>query len=511
MLTSANRIHQISQHEINDFDPNTPDMIKTIGKFHKDPKTLNMIDETAKSHSGDTDARHQKRSTLSNIIEVNKGYNLTVHDGDILMKTGRSATNCTNCLWPKSADGTVPVPYNLSSVYNANQVNLFKTAMEEIETLTCVRFVPRTTEKDYINIISGNGCASFVGRLGGGQMVGLSTAGCMYRGIIEHELDHALGFYHEHMRSDRDNYINVNFQYISPGEVGNFQKAKTNNLGLEYDYGSVMHYGNYDFSNTSNQPTLVPKPDPTVPIGQRAGLSILDISKINRLYQCNVCAYLLNAQNGTMTSANYPSAYPSNADCVWLIRSPSGQATLSFSAFDVQSSPDCTSDYIRIYDGPSTTSPVLLDKTCGTGLIPLIVASTNQMLVEFTSDSSVTGVGFKASYSSVQCGGNFFGVEGNFTSPGYPTAYNPNMDCTFNITAPVGYRISLSVSDFQLEYSQYCLCDYMEVLDHSDVYGPFCGTKNIPYITSSGNTLAVVFHSDRMNQMKGFLASFNFI
>ena len=38
-----------------------------------------------------------------------------------------------------------------------------------------------------------------------------------------------------------------------------------------------------------------------------------------------VCATLLNNKTGILTSDNYPSAYPDNGDCVWLIRVPSGK------------------------------------------------------------------------------------------------------------------------------------------------------------------------------------------
>ncbi|XP_075049426.1 embryonic protein UVS.2-like [Mixophyes fleayi] len=364
--------------------------------FEPDTEILNMVKAMEESHPAG-DAR-EPEDTFSRIIEVNKGYNITVQEGDLIIKTGRSATTCENCLWPKSADGTVPVPYTLSTAYN---LTLIRTSMQEYETLTCVRFIPRTTEKDFLNIVSAHGCMSYVGRTGGAQTVGIDIGGCMIRGAIQHELQHSLGFHHEHARSDRDDYVNIMYEYISPDVKSNFAKHTTNNLGLEYDYGSMMHYSRYAFTNTRNQATIVPKPDPNVPIGQRDGMSILDVSKVNRLYQCNVCGHLLNDRKGTVNSANYPFAYPNDASCVWLIRTPSDQVTLNFNAFDVQSSPNCVSDYIKIYDGPSRKSPVLLDKRCGSGKISPIVASTNQMLIEFVSDGSGTGTGFKATYSSV--------------------------------------------------------------------------------------------------------------
>lgn len=72
---------------------------------------------------------------------------------------------------------------------------------------------------------------------------------------------------------------------------------------------------------------------------------------------------------------------------------------LQFEAFDLQPSSDCSSDYIKIYNGNSKNSPVLLDKYCGKGPLPSLVASGSTMLVEFASDESITATGFRASYN----------------------------------------------------------------------------------------------------------------
>ncbi|PKU30886.1 hypothetical protein llap_18810 [Limosa lapponica baueri] len=117
-------------------------------------------------------------------------------------------------------------------------------AMAEFETLTCINFVKRKTERDYLSIKSADGCWSNYGKVGGGQTVSVMKGGCTWKGIIQHELDHALGFLHEHSRSDRDKHVKIMWDYISPADRPDFKKFEnSNNLGLPYDYSSVMHYG----------------------------------------------------------------------------------------------------------------------------------------------------------------------------------------------------------------------------------------------------------------------------
>ncbi|KAJ1182612.1 hypothetical protein NDU88_007799 [Pleurodeles waltl] len=343
----------------------------------------------------------EKNHGFEIITKENKGTSQLVREGDIAIQPGRSARVCPNnsCFWPKSRDGSVPVPYTLSPTYSAEDVAAIKGAMREFATLTCIRFVNRAAEPNYLQILPTDGCWSFIGKTGGVQQVSLSP-GCMSKGTIQHELNHALGFYHEQSRSDRDNYVNIMTENILPDSISNFNKENTNNLGLEYDFSSVMHYGMYAFSNKFAQPSIIPKPNPNIPIGQRNGLSNLDVSKINTLYQCDLCSTLLPDPTGTVKSSNNPSSYPNNINCVYLIRVPSDKIFLQFDAFDLQSSPNCASDYLTIYDGNDKEAPVLLKKACGTGQLLSFTSSGNEMLLEFVTDGSITASGFKASYSN---------------------------------------------------------------------------------------------------------------
>lgn len=60
-------------------------------------------------------------------------------------------------------------------------------------------------------------CWSSIGKVGGVQTLSLMSGGCMARGVVQHEIEHALGFYHEQSRSDRDEHLDVIWQNINEG------------------------------------------------------------------------------------------------------------------------------------------------------------------------------------------------------------------------------------------------------------------------------------------------------
>lgn len=199
--------------------------------------------------------------------------------------------------WP---NGVVPYVIDQSLRVDSRAVDAVNAGMQEWTMKTCIRFQKRTIERAFVNFTSGGnqrGCSSFVGRIGRDQDINLAR-GCWTRGIVAHEIGHAIGFYHEQSRPDRDDYITVQQENIIPGFQSNFNKyshSTIDSLGTKYDYSSLMHYGNRAFSR-NGLPTIVVKTQ-GVTIGQRQGLSVIDARQADLLYQ-RECARRREAGGG---------------------------------------------------------------------------------------------------------------------------------------------------------------------------------------------------------------------
>ncbi|VDM46311.1 unnamed protein product [Toxocara canis] len=200
-------------------------------------------------------------------------------------------------LWPHAV-----IPYAISSQYSAYSRSVIAASMQEYSIHTCIRWVPKSDyDISYVYIMPDLGCYSMVGRTGGRQMLSLGS-GCIQKGIIMHELMHAVGFFHEQSRTDRDEYVTILWNNIQPGMHGQFEKyghGTIQSLGMEYDYASIMHYGPRAFSR-NGLPTIVPK-SVSATIGQRAGFSKIDAAKINKLYNCPTD--LISSTTATISSS----------------------------------------------------------------------------------------------------------------------------------------------------------------------------------------------------------------
>lgn len=134
-------------------------------------------------------------------------------------------------------------------------------------------------------VISGNGCYSNLGRVGGQQTLSLQKNGCLRAGTIQHEFIHASGFQHEHNRPDRDSFLTVLFDNIPPEWRSQYEKGSSDVFDIQgkYDYYSVMHYP-YNAPGTNKPAFELPNSVDPNKLGQRDGPTDTDVQKIDKLY-----------------------------------------------------------------------------------------------------------------------------------------------------------------------------------------------------------------------------------
>ncbi|XP_067144860.1 zinc metalloproteinase nas-6-like [Centruroides vittatus] len=174
------------------------------------------------------------------------------------------------------------VPYTIDRSLG-NIRHLITIAMKHINNAIggCITFKQRQYEPDYILFIKGIGCYSDIGRVRGEQHLSLGE-GCEYVGTVVHEIVHALGFYHEQSRSDRDNYLIIHWENIEEGMLS------LTDIVVYYDgfdLESIMLYGNDDFSKDGKSLTMEAKSGIKLS-SDKESLFPSDVFRIKMLYEC---------------------------------------------------------------------------------------------------------------------------------------------------------------------------------------------------------------------------------
>ncbi|ROT76534.1 putative protein SpAN-like [Penaeus vannamei] len=166
-----------------------------------------------------------------------------------------------------------------------------EAAIQHWRDHTCITFteVAQTETGPRLRFIRhASSCNSFVGYINraDGQIINVPEWCEESFGSLVHEIGHAMGFWHEQSRSDRDSYVSILTHNIRPAALGNFDLEVDNSYGVPYDYKSDMHYGGKGF--TKNGLNTIVSIDPRYQdvMGQRTGLSHMDKLLANTMYGC---------------------------------------------------------------------------------------------------------------------------------------------------------------------------------------------------------------------------------
>jgi hypothetical protein len=204
------------------------------------------------------------------------------------------------------------------------------------------RVNPRREEADSCNV-----CQSFVGRQGGQQLISCKLGNSFGEDALKHELGHALGFYHEQQRPDRDQFVAApNLDEYDPNYGKKFHGFFRKTFG-EYDFKSIMHYffgtgmiGTQAVGMNVKEKILIPQFRQLVELGapgytpsfnfvelnsranrQRATAGIDRVGKSGRLSQTDIAAanYLASAAMEMSSSDDCasPEAYSARHSNFW--------------------------------------------------------------------------------------------------------------------------------------------------------------------------------------------------
>ncbi len=181
--------------------------------------------------------------------------------------------------------------------------------------------------------------------------------------------------------------------------------------------------------------------------------------------------------------------------------------SLNFSAFNIENN----WDFMYIYDGPNTGSPLIGTYT-GTNSPGTVVSTTGCITIRFTSDGSITRPGWAAAISCQACGappppppptcsGTFYdsgGAGGNYSNSEntVTTFCSGSTDC-----------MELTFTSFSLENG----FDNMYIYDGSTVSDPligqYTGTASPGVVTSSSGCITILFTSDGSVTAPGWAAN----
>lgn len=112
--------------------------------------------------------------------------------------------------------------------------------------------------------------------------------GCLFEGIVVHEIIHTLGFRHMHDHNDRDNYVRIVWENIAPQHHPIFEIATSywyDDFNTPYDFRSIMHYSSETFTQNGLD-TIIPHDPSYLSIIGQDQISEGDVTRINRMYMC---------------------------------------------------------------------------------------------------------------------------------------------------------------------------------------------------------------------------------
>ncbi|XP_058436760.1 deleted in malignant brain tumors 1 protein-like [Marmota monax] len=114
----------------------------------------------------------------------------------------------------------------------------------------------------------------------------------------------------------------------------------------------------------------------------------------------NSCGGVLSSLSGSFSSPWYPTNYPTDVECIWVIHvAEKFHIQLTIPSLRLEDIYGCPYDFVEVFDGRQAAS-LSMGRFCA-GEELTFLSSSNIMTVEFRSDAMITSTGFYALYNTI--------------------------------------------------------------------------------------------------------------
>lgn len=214
----------------------------------------------------------------------------------------------------------------------------------------------------------------------------------------------------------------------------------------------------------------------------------------------------------------FESHSPKNQTCEWKLNSkdPSKKIYLQFTHVQInpalsliyKTDGDCLNHGGAVYSSENSSKPIT--RFCRTN--PTDIISPGSSLILRIPLQIISEVEAYAYQFDGQCGGVYRSLRGKFSTPFYPNSYPNNLACYWYIQASEGNHIALNFESMDVQISDYCNQDYIEVRESTEninnLLGLYCG-NSIPQEVIGASELQIIFKSDEDGIVgQGFFASY---
>jgi hypothetical protein len=220
--------------------------------------------------------------------------------------------------------------------------------------------------------------------------------------------------------------------------------------------------------------------------------------------------------NGTIDDGSGPTEnYQNNANCAWLIAPQTEEDSVSSIILDFERfETELNHDIVTIYDGESSSSPVL-GQFSGSSLPVNLNSTGNKLLVVFQSDYALTAPGWFISYSSITptwCSGltTFTTSLGDISDGSGSFNYHNSSACMWNIQPAGATEVTINFIEFDTE----TLKDIVKIYDagSNQLLASYSGEYEPGYfpdpVTSPSGKMFVTFSSNSTVTKQGWSANY---